>query len=171
MSRDMTKPTKWLDVQRRLRSAWASAQSDQSSLSAWRNLGFSASHWAHCEDSDQTGRMPRLIWVFAGRTLILLVLLCRGSFEDKNEDNSILSTWNSRQITIIISYVCGGRGGGGEDNSVWVYNIHNTYIQHIMAQYCEKIMHRIIQIRIIQDIWAASWQTQQNGMSAQRRLI
>ena len=32
------------------------------------------------EDSDQTGRMPRLIWVFAGRTLILLVLSCRGSY-------------------------------------------------------------------------------------------
>ena len=30
-------------------------------------------------DSDQTGRMPRLIWVFARRTLILLVLSCRGS--------------------------------------------------------------------------------------------
>ena len=40
----------------------------------------SATHWAHCEDSDQNGRMPRLIWVFAGRTLILLVLSCRGSF-------------------------------------------------------------------------------------------
>ena len=30
MSRDMTKPTKWLFAPRRLRSAWASAQSDQS---------------------------------------------------------------------------------------------------------------------------------------------
>ena len=30
---------------------------------------------ADSEDSDQTGRMPRLIWVFAGRTLTLLVLL------------------------------------------------------------------------------------------------
>ena len=30
MSRDMTKATKWLCAQRRLRSAWASAQSDQS---------------------------------------------------------------------------------------------------------------------------------------------
>ena len=28
---------------------------------------------------DQTGRMPRLIWVFAGRTVNLLVLSCRGS--------------------------------------------------------------------------------------------
>ena len=64
----MTKPTKWL-----------CAQSDQSSLSAWRKLGSLATHWAHSEDSDQTGRMPRLIWVFAGRTAILFVLSCRGS--------------------------------------------------------------------------------------------
>ena len=32
---------------------------------------------ADSEDSDQTG----LIWVFAGRTLTLLVLSCRGSFD------------------------------------------------------------------------------------------
>ena len=35
---------------------------------------------ADSEDSDQTGRMPRLIRVFAGRTLTLLVLSCRGSY-------------------------------------------------------------------------------------------
>ena len=34
---------------------------------------------ADSEDSDQTGRMPRLIWVFAGRTLTSLVLSCCGS--------------------------------------------------------------------------------------------
>ena len=34
------------------------------------------------EDSDQTGQMPRLIWVFAGRTLILLDLSCRGSYSE-----------------------------------------------------------------------------------------
>ena len=38
MRHDMTKPTKWLHARRRLRSAWASAQSDQSSLSACRKL-------------------------------------------------------------------------------------------------------------------------------------
>ena len=63
------KPTKWLCAQRRLRSAWASAQSDQSSLSAWRKLGSLATHWAHSEDSDRTGRMPRLIWVFMRRLI------------------------------------------------------------------------------------------------------
>ena len=46
-----------------IRPVWS-----ESSLSAWRKLGSLATHWAHSEDSDQTGRMPRLIWVFAGRT-------------------------------------------------------------------------------------------------------
>ena len=40
------------------------------SLSTWRKLGFLTTHWVHSEDSDQTGRMPRLIRVFAGRTSI-----------------------------------------------------------------------------------------------------
>ena len=77
MSRLVTKPTKWhvrpVKTQIRLggciRPVWS-----ESLLSAWRKFGSSATHWAHSEDSDQTGRMSRLIWVFAGRTLILLVL-------------------------------------------------------------------------------------------------
>ena len=47
-----------------IRPVWS-----ESSLSAWRNLEPLAIHWAHSEDSDQTGRMPRLLWVFAGRTV------------------------------------------------------------------------------------------------------
>ena len=86
----MTKPTKWLCAQQRFRSALAFAQSDQikcpvwseSSLSAWRNLGPLTTHWAHSEDTDQTGRMPRLIWVFAGHTATLLVLSWGGSYYD-----------------------------------------------------------------------------------------
>ena len=72
-------------TQRRLRSAWASAQS---SMSAWRKLGPSATHWVHSEDSDQTGRMPRLIWVFAGRTVIVLVLSWCGSFTFQHGTNA-----------------------------------------------------------------------------------
>ena len=37
---------------------------------------------ADSEDSDQTGRMPRLFWVFARRTATFLVLSCRGSLYD-----------------------------------------------------------------------------------------
>ena len=44
------------------------------SLSAWRKRGSLAIHWAHSEDCDQTGWMPRLVWVFTGRTATLLVL-------------------------------------------------------------------------------------------------
>ena len=57
-----------------IRPVWS-----ESSLTAWRKLGALAIQWAHSEVSDQTGRMPRLIWVFGGHTLILLVLSCRGS--------------------------------------------------------------------------------------------
>ena len=46
-----------------IRPVWS-----ESSLSAWRKLGSLATHWAHREESDQIGRMPRLIWVFAGHT-------------------------------------------------------------------------------------------------------
>ena len=75
LSRDMTKPTKWECAQRRLRSAWESAQSDQSLRCPHKE---SLGPELHIE-SDQTGRMPRLIWVFAGRTATLLLLSCRGS--------------------------------------------------------------------------------------------
>ena len=79
MSHLMTKPTKWLCAQRRLRSAWASTQSDQSSLSTCRKLGSLATHWVYSEDSDQNRQMPRLIWGFTGHIVILLVLSCGGS--------------------------------------------------------------------------------------------
>ena len=76
-------------AQQRLRSAWASAQSDQSLLSTWRKLGSLDTQWVHSEDSDQTGHMPRQIWVFAGCTChfvmrwsnMIVLNLCLFSFE------------------------------------------------------------------------------------------
>ena len=58
MSHLTTKTTKW----------HVCPAKTQSSLSAWRKLGSLATHWVHCQDSDQTGQMPRLIQVFAGCT-------------------------------------------------------------------------------------------------------
>ena len=69
MSQRMTKPTKWhvspakTQISLGIRPVWS-----ESSLSAWRKLTSLATHWVHSEDSDQTGRMPSLIWVFAGHT-------------------------------------------------------------------------------------------------------
>ena len=65
----MTKSTKWhvcpvkTQISMGICPVWS-----ESSLSAWRMLGSLATHWVHSEDSDQTGRMPKLIWVFAGHT-------------------------------------------------------------------------------------------------------
>ena len=63
------KPTKWYvrpektQISLGTRPVWS-----ESSLSAWRKLGSLATHWAQSEVSNQTRRMPRLIWVSAGRT-------------------------------------------------------------------------------------------------------
>ena len=62
MSRFMTNQQNDLCAQRRLRSAWASTKCAQ-----WVAKDPSFLH-ADSEDSDQTGRMPGLMWVFAGRT-------------------------------------------------------------------------------------------------------
>ena len=52
--------------------------SESSLCAQWVVYDPSVLH-ADNEDSDQTGRMSRLIWVFAGRTATLLVFSCRGS--------------------------------------------------------------------------------------------
>ena len=69
LCRLMTKPTKRhmrpakTQTSLGIRPVWS-----ESSLSAWRKFRSLAIHWVHSEDSDQTGRMPRLIWGFAGHT-------------------------------------------------------------------------------------------------------
>ena len=56
-------------AQRRLKSSCAAARCLFGSLlSAWRNFASLAIQNAPSEDSDQTARMCRLIWIFAGRT-------------------------------------------------------------------------------------------------------
>ena len=68
-------------------SAWASAQSDQSLLSALRNLGSFASHWRNLGPllptectvkTHQTGRLPGWSESSLGAHVILLVLSCAG---------------------------------------------------------------------------------------------
>ena len=69
MNHIVTKPTKWhvrpvkTQISLGIHPVWS-----ESSLSAWRNLGSLTTHKADSEDSDQNGRIPMLIWVFAGCT-------------------------------------------------------------------------------------------------------
>ena len=69
---------------------------------------------ADSEDSDQTGRMPRLIWVFAGCTPTLLVLSCRGAFnqsfyQKSSKTHRICS--NKRPLLINVPTFQCGKGG------------------------------------------------------------
>ena len=74
MSRHMTKPTKWhvrpakTQISLGIRPVWS-----EPSLSAWRNIGSLATHWAHSEDSDQTGRIVILLVLSWGGSNIYLL--------------------------------------------------------------------------------------------------
>ena len=81
MSRLVTKPTKMTvrpaktQISLGIRPVW----SESSLCAKWVAKGPSFHH-ADSEDADQTVRMPRLIWVFVGRKVILLVLSRGGSY-------------------------------------------------------------------------------------------
>ena len=77
----MTKPTKWhvRPVKTQISLGICLVWSKSSLCAQWVAKDPRFLH-ADSEDSDQTGRMPRLIWVIAARTLILLVLSWGGSF-------------------------------------------------------------------------------------------
>ena len=58
----------YMCAQRRIKSAYVSAQSEQSTVGAYkRNFISFAIQKAPSEDSDQIARMRRLIWIFAER--------------------------------------------------------------------------------------------------------
>ena len=83
MSRLTTKPTKWhvcpvkTQISLGIHPIWS-----ESSLSAWRNLGSLATHWAHSEDPDQMGRGRCPGWPesLLGAHAILLVMSWGSSF-------------------------------------------------------------------------------------------
>ena len=78
-----------------------------SSLSAWRKPGILATHWAHSKDSDQTGRMTRLIWVFAGRTLIFWFCHVTAHFVAiKSTSDLLLCGWKCLVYTNLFAVDC-----------------------------------------------------------------
>ena len=73
LSHDMTKSTKWYvrpaktQISLGIRPVWS-----ESSLCAQLVAKDPSFLHVDSDDSDQTGRIPRLIWVFAGRTAIFV---------------------------------------------------------------------------------------------------
>ena len=70
----MTKPTKWLCPEKTQISLGIHLVWSESLLCNQWVAKDPSFLYADSQDSDQTGRMPRLSWVFAGRTVTLLVL-------------------------------------------------------------------------------------------------
>ena len=100
----MTKPTKWS-----VRSAKMPGHLHEETL---RPL---TTYWAHSADSDQTGWMPRLIWVFAGRTsfcwfchaaahiTIILSENSRQDFATRNEvslTTTVMKKWDASSLNL-----------------------------------------------------------------------
>ena len=94
MSRLVTKPTMWLCVQLRLRSTWASAQSDQS---------------LHCLHEESLG--PELPIEHTAKTLIRLGI-CPGWSDQSSlsawRSNGSLATYKGTQLRLIRRGVCPG---------------------------------------------------------------
>ena len=91
-----------LYAQQRLRSAWASTQSDQSWLSAWRKVGSLATHWAHSK-LIRLGGCPGWSESLLGAHAFLLVLSYSVSFSN--------DTRNKRQgILLLKNWVTSAKG-------------------------------------------------------------
>ena len=119
--------------------------SESSLCAQWVTKNPSFLH-ADSEDSDQTGRMPRLIWVFAGCTTTLLVLSWGGSKWYCSNFYHHYSSLSGVQTFRIFKVI---------------HTIHSFYACTITGVHL---------MQNINNIWAASWQNQQNGKCAQRRL-
>ena len=66
----------------------------ESSLSAWRKLPSLATHWAHSEDSDQTGHTLTLLVFSWGGSFICLLLWCIDELEVLHADRTICMFMN-----------------------------------------------------------------------------
>ena len=119
VSRGMTKPTKWVrpaktQISLGIRPVW----SESSLCTQWVAKDPSFLH-ADSEDSDQTGRMSRLIWVFAGRTVTLLVLSCRGSCVYVSNFKEVVNNetlWLFNRVARVVWWSCGRWKTNSNDN-------------------------------------------------------
>ena len=90
----------------------------------------------HSEDSAQTRRMPRLIWVFAGRTATLLVL----SWGSSNNEQKQCKSVNIRD-EFHFSDICQNECSGSRAKLMW-HPTGVTYFTrdplHSYFDYCQK---------------------------------
>ena len=98
-------------AQRRLRSAWASAMSDQSSLSAWRNIESSATHWVHAKILIRLGGCPGWSESSLGADHFVGFVTRRFNHRkrflfEKAHENRVLLTLVNRESSGQLVYLC-----------------------------------------------------------------
>ena len=165
----MTKPTKCMCAQRRLRSAWASAQSDQeSSLSAWRKIWVLSyplcakqriwSEWADAQ-ADLSLRWAYIYFVgFVMRWRIYLCILDESTVANRDarqnpkyrmanswdESGSILFAKFSVAIPVHLLYflsalVCSGQPDKSVVQGITVFQFFGT----LFSEYSRDFIHRV----------------------------
>ena len=111
-------------ARRRLKSACAFTQSDQFSLSAWRNFASLAIEKCTSEDSDQIARRRRLIWMFAGRICLRIGFFDVEAFW-RWDSSYIHCTKYSTNITLVPSLY---RHSLQRQNALyWQFDCHETF--------------------------------------------
>ena len=109
LSRLTTKPTKWhvhpakTQISLGIFPVWS-----ESLLSAWRKVGSLATHWAHSEDSDQTGRtyhfvgfvVRRLISSHIENDILWHLILCHHGFQRVKKSDISQSEFFIRTLLI-----------------------------------------------------------------------
>ena len=90
----MIKPTKWplhpanIQISLGICPVWS-----ESSLCAWRNIGSSATHCAHCQDFDQTGW---LVLSWGGSPYLFLWTYPARIAQDPRQSTAMTLAWNEK---------------------------------------------------------------------------
>ena len=122
------------------------SEDSKSSLSAWRKLGSLATHWAHREDSDQIGRMPRLIWVSAGRTCHFVGFVVR----------QLICWWSVFSQLLIVSVEKQNNWARAWQNQQNIVRPTNTLIR-VFAVCMKKHWDLDYPMSAQQRLWSESW--------------
>ena len=187
----MTKPTKWpvrpvkTQISLGIGPVWSESSLNawrrgihpvwsESSPSAWRSIWSLATHHkAHSKDSDQTGWMPRLIQVFAGRTSYCWIshatarIRCLHCFYRTKKLDSCFPAYllhlNVFPTTGILSkQICLGCAMWSSLNSKYKGKAILVPLKKSKPQPIQSILAAYI-FQTKNSKWAASWQNQQCG--------
>ena len=155
----MTKPTNWVCAQRRLRSAWASAQSYQSSWSTWRKLGSLATHWVQAKTLIRLGGCPGWSESLLGTHSFCWFchVTAQMLFQGQNNHSIAVITQELNYLTWVEAFTCLS---------------DDRLPDQLRAMYCDLIISECNQHKLLLLVsnWASSWHYGTYHIGDQRRV-